>query len=395
MRRKKILFLTPMNPFLSNVSGGLLKTRKLLNYLSSKHDVTLFYLDKEGGRVNDISRDATLSIKSFLLPDGRNERSLRNLGLSFFYGKPLTIFRNYGADIINSIINSEEEFDVIFVDHYLMYQYVPDNAKSKVILHQHNAEFLMWERVARFENNIIKKIVMKLESKRIKSYEANICSKADYVLASPNDISELINVGVSKNKFVVTYHLGDDGLLVSPSLTFDEENVELVFLGTLSWEANRDGLIWFIQKVLPFILINNSNVKLNVIGKADKELVENFSSRNVVFHGFVDDLEKVMGKGKVFVSPLRYGSGMKVKVITAMYRGLPIVTTSVGAEGIELVDGSNAFISDDAESFAKSVVRLISDKLTWDLFSTNSRKLAKENYSWERVFKNVEDVIND
>jgi glycosyltransferase involved in cell wall biosynthesis len=111
--------------------------------------------------------------------------------------------------------------------------------------------------------------------------------------------------------------------------------------------------------------------------------------------GFVDDLDIYFQKSKVFISPLRFGSGIKVKVMNALYRGIPTVTTSVGAEGLAVKSGDQIFISDNMADFIHQISLLIEDELLWNQFKLKSRALAKEKYTWDNVLKIVENAIEE
>jgi len=115
-------------------------------------------------------------------------------------------------------------------------------------------------------------------------------------------------------------------------------------------------------------------------------------SDGVEYLGFVPDLTEVMDSCTLAIVPLRFGSGMKIKTLDAMYRGLPVVTTKVGAEGIELVSQKHAVIADDANEFATAITRLTSDKELWSMLSLESRALARSKYTYSAL---AESMLND
>ena len=117
--------------------------------------------------------------------------------------------------------------------------------------------------------------------------------------------------------------------------------------------------------------------------------------KNIVYHGFVDDLEEYFQKATVFVCPLLFGSGMKIKIIEALYRGIPLVTTPIGAESIELENGKNSFVTNNSSEFADDVMKLFEKKDLWNSFKDNARITAKQYYTWEQEMENFNEMVNN
>jgi glycosyltransferase involved in cell wall biosynthesis len=388
----KILFLTPHLPF-PPVGGSAIKTFKVIDHLLGLHTVTLACILKGLEDVNNLDgfKLEFRNVRVFSHPIDI-ERSLINLIKSYFFGLPLSIFRNYSYTLKDEISSLARENDIIFVDHYLMFQYVPQDFTGRVILHQHNAEFVMWSRFAGTVGNPLKKLLLKLEAHRVKKYEVHICEKADVILAAPNDREALVGLGVSSEKFVETLHLGDEiGPKILP-LKFEKTTNSLLYIGTLTWEANIDGLFWFLAKVWPLIKKKNPSVTLSIVGKMTAKLRSELSEMgaHIFVLGFVDDLESLYRSHRVFVAPLRFGSGIKVKVVNSLSRGMPTVTTPTGVEGLTKVNEEHVSIATEASDFAYSVIVLLENKPVWDKFSKNARAIMKEHYTWDKVLKNVD-----
>ncbi|MBD3843801.1 MAG: glycosyltransferase, partial [Campylobacterales bacterium] len=201
--------------------------------------------------------------------------------------------------------------------------------------------------------------------------------------------------GIESNKFYPTYHLGNTHLLEAPSITFEQTKKSLLYIGTLTWEANVDGLVWFLEEIWYGIKIANPEICLSIVGKnPDKRIIDltkNDSSIDLV--GFVDDLEEYYSSSRIFISPLRFGSGIKVKVVNALYRGIPTVTTSIGVEGLDVVHEKEVMVADNPIEFIECVNRLMADENLWQSIVEQSRGLMREKYTWESVFENVEKAI--
>lgn len=390
----KILFLTPQLPY-PTYSGGLVKTSKILRYLSKNHAILLACLlkDNDTDFIDDFQ--ASLPNAKCIFTSINKRRSLSNLVKSYVAGIPLTVYRNRNMQFHASVSRMASEFDCIIVDHYLMGQYIPVNYTGKVILHQHNAEYVMWERFAENEGNFLKKIAARLEASRIKRYEKFICDRADAILAAPNDIEQLCRIGLDRAKFYETFHLGDEVFLTAPDIQYHKTGKSLLYIGTLTWEANIDGLIWFLEEIWPRVCNADTDVTFDIIGKNPDPRIAALVKRTerVRLLGFVQELEPFYNQARVFVSPLRFGSGIKVKVVNALYRGLPTVTTSVGAEGLQVISGKHLLISDDPITMTNDLLNLLNNELLWNGLRDNSRALMREKYTWDRVFSTLDEVI--
>lgn len=384
-----VLLLTPRYPH-QQLGGGLVKTYKIIEYLSVEFNLKTFCLNVEITHEN-IDGD----LIETPLPHNVYKPSIYNLLKSYVLNLPLSVVRNRVSEP-NVLSELLDWCDVILVDHFIMYQYVPLKIKKPIYLHQHNAEYIIWKRSLDAECNLIKKILLKMESIRVAKFEREICQRSKVVFASPNDIEQLLNLGLSPDKFSKTYHLGDDSLLnyAIPEFKYMESNI--TFLGNLSWGPNFDGIIWFLDEIWLDIINIKPDARLNIVGACDEEK-ESILRRypNVIVHGFVHDLNVILSNTRVFISPLRYGSGMKVKNITAMYRGLPIVTTDIGAEGINLIDKESALIANDIEAFLNSVVLLLADDDLCVKLANFARNLAKTHYGWNSNMSNIVRVIRD
>lgn len=380
---KKMLYLTTQLPF-PPVSGGVIKSWRMVEHFNQECELSVFCFLK-GNDSNWVKHfEKRLDLQEFSFLEFEVRRSVKALINSYLRNKTLNLYRNYSSEARSIIKDLAEDKDIIFVDHYEMFQYVPKKFGGRVVLHQHNAEFVLWDRFAALEKSILKKNFLYLESKRIQRAEKEYCQRADLVLASPNDIEKLIGIGIEASKFKTTYHLGEDNLLDEPALDFNSTEKSILFLGTLSWEANVNGLLYFIENVFPRILEAEPDTRFYIVGKnADERLSTATKDHpNILLTGFVDNVEPIYKKSRVFVLPLLFGSGMKVKFLNALYRGIPTVSTEIGAEGLEVKHQEEAFVANDEEEFAFYCLELLRNEEVWKSMQNKGRKLANEKYRW-------------
>lgn len=387
----KILFLTPQLPFPA-VSGGLFKTYKMLEHFSNKHDVTFGCFLKE----NDLNHTEAFlkkfNLKSHMFLPINIKRNAFNYVMSVVKGIPLSVYRNQSQKFQSWVNEQVKVCDVLIIDHFLMFQYVPEWFKGKIIFHQHNAEYVMWSRFAD-ENTGMKKWVLHYESTRIKNYERNAVSRSSSVFAAPNDIDELKKIAPN-GTFKITYHLGDDSLLNEPFISFNERSNELLYIGTLTWEANRNGLHWFLDKMWESLINIKPDLKLVVVGKRIEGDFEKWIHHpSINWHGFVEDLNPLYSKAKVFIAPLKFGSGIKVKNINAMYRGLPLVTTNIGIEGLTIQNNVHASVANSESEYIEAILKLMDKEDHWKNIAVQSRKYAQDNFSWKTILNDLEQEV--
>lgn len=382
---KKMLMISIELPYPPN-SGGRMKSWNLVKYLSEQYQLGLACPLKYGVEQCDAFRQNT-RLRHFLTDTVDIPRSGKSLLKSYFKGVPINVHRSGSAKLADEVAAVADDYDIILLDHYESFQYLPLNFKGQVILHTHNATYLMWERYTKSDANIIYRIVTALEAKRVRRYEHAASEQADLVFASPNDIDSLVHIGCQRDKFRTTYHLGDDSQLALAPLDFNRSEKALFYVGLLNWEANVDGLLWFLDDVWPAVASVNPDLEFWIAGgNPDPRLKEKVKHLpGVTLLGYVDDLEGLFSKARLFMAPLRFGSGIKVKVLNAMCRGLPVITTSVGAEGLVANHMEHLVITDDASNMSQAIDQLLKDKQAWDKLQEGSRSLIRQHYTWEKV----------
>jgi glycosyltransferase involved in cell wall biosynthesis len=166
-------------------------------------------------------------------------------------------------------------------------------------------------------------------------------------------------------------------------------------MGTLYYPPNADGIRWFIQEVFPLIRRVLPGVKLTVVGKNPPKDFLRFaeeSQGSIVTTGYVPDLDPYFAESKIMVIPVRAGGGMRVRILEAFARAMPVVTTTVGLEGIQAQPGKDVLVADNPDDFADSVIHLLNDKALQDQLSINGRHLVERKYDWQITLKDMEKV---
>ena len=391
---KKLLFITPELPYPAQ-SGGKVKSLKLLQALAERYHVTLacpLKLDD----ASYVEEFHAISPCHNHLHDAVNiPRSPGNLARSYLRGIPLNVHRTHSQQLQADIASVAGEQDVVFLDHYEVFPYLPQEYQGLTVYHAHNAYFKMWQRYAQLPGNPAMRLAAYLEARRVRNYETSVASLTDLTFAAPNDARELKQLGVGDAKLHHTFHLGDDQQLELPDLRHADTVKKLMYVGFLGWEPNAQGLLWFIEQVWPQLVQRHPDLRFDIVGKnPDQRLQAAAASwEGISLKGFVPDLQEIYRDSRVSVAPLLFGSGMKVKVLDAMARGMPIVTTSVGAEGIDMENGKHLLVADTPDDMANEVDRLLTDPDLWQRLQVNSRALISERYTWRQLFTQMHRTL--
>ncbi len=392
---KKLLFISPELPYPAQ-SGGKLKSLKMLHALAERYQITLACPLKmdDALHVEEFHRISPCRVH---LHDRINvPRSPRSLVVSYLRGIPLNVHRTFSQKLKTEIAALANSHDIVLLDHYEVFRYLPENYRGLTIYHAHNAYFKMWQRYAQLPGNPVMRLAAHIEGRRVKAYEASVAKGTHMTFAAPNDALELREEGVPGDRLHNTFHLGDDRQLDLPDLRYANTQKKLMYVGFLGWEPNVRGLLWFIERVWPILKARHPDLLFDVVGKDPDQRLRSTVAQcdGIVLRGFVPDLQEIYRDSRVSVAPLLFGSGMKVKVLDAMARGMPTVTTSVGAEGIDIEPGKHLLVADEPEEMAEKVHDLLVNQSLWQHLQANSRAITRERYTWRALFHQMHRSID-
>ncbi|MBC7962536.1 MAG: methyltransferase domain-containing protein [Steroidobacteraceae bacterium] len=172
------------------------------------------------------------------------------------------------------------------------------------------------------------------------------------------------------------------------------ERCDLVFIGGYEHRPNVDAVVYFVREILPMINQQRPEIRLHVVGSHPPTEITSLACGNVITHGFIPDITELMNQVKISVNPLRFGAGVKGKLITCMSYGVPCVGTSIAVEGMGIVSGRQALVVDTPEQFAAAVLRLYSDQTLWEYLSAEGMALAHQQFSLEVAAQGFTRIFN-
>jgi glycosyltransferase involved in cell wall biosynthesis len=267
-----------------------------------------------------------------------------------------------------------------------------------LIFDAHNA---VWTIIERMKQNspFYLRIPLSLETRRIKQYEGRIVSNFDATLAVTELDRQALTSAINGNGSTTTgsftvIPIAVDTEQIRP-VARPTDSLNLLTMGTLYYPPNADGIRWFVGEVFPLIRSQVPGVRLTIIGKNPPKdflrLAED-KTNNIVVTGFVPELNPYFAESALAVIPVRAGGGMRVRILEAFARAMPVVTTTVGLEGIQAEPGEDVLVADSPSDFAACVIRLLNDQALQDQLSTNGRRLVESKYNWQVTLRDLDKV---
>jgi O-antigen biosynthesis protein len=256
----------------------------------------------------------------------------------------------------------------------------------KIVFDMVDAHFI---RVAR-EARVTGDHKMALEARRYRQIETQLAQVSDFTWCSSSDDKHAMEREVPGKAIAVLPTIHETRVLGPPF----ENRSGLLFIGNMAHRPNHDGMIYFLGEIYPLIRQALPDITLQIVGDNVSPIAA-LASEHVKIEGYVPDVEPLLRSCRVFIAPIRFGAGLKGKIGEAMAYGLPVVTTSIGAEGFGLTHKEHIMIGDDPERFAAAVVDLYNQPDLWRKISCNGRRLIQENFSPQTVAETIKSSLQE
>jgi len=396
----RILYLTQVLPYPLN-TGARIRQYYVLRYLSQKHEVTLVSFVRDEDKPEHITQLKTVCADVQTAPMLRSRvRDIRAVVKGFATRQPIVIARDEITPMHQLLTKllSCEQFDVVHADQISMSQYGLAGHGLRRVLDLHNAMYVVTERLAENEPNTLKRLVTRREARALARYEATVCARYDRVTCVTDDDRYLIERQIQRFHVPVqSDHFMTIPICVDPDEKLPIRSVERPFritsLGVMLWPPNAEGAAWFAREVWPAIRARHPELVFTVAGKNPPDYLTQLNGRdNVEVLGYAADLDRLLAETAVFVVPLRAGGGMRVKILDAWCWALPMVSTTIGAEGIHIRDGENILIGDTPQAFGAAVQRAYTDATLNQRLRQNGRQWVEQYYDWHTVYQAWDNV---
>lgn len=398
----RILFLTQVLPYPLD-AGPKTRAYFTLRYLAQRHEVTLLSFVRASDSAAAIEHLRSCCHAVHTVPMPRSPlRDAWHLLRSLPSATPFLIARDWVPAMADAVVRrlAATPFAAIHADQLWMAPYAlharataDPGPKPALILDQHNAVFQIPRRLAAHEPSGLKRALLTLEERKLARYEVEVCRRFDRVVwVTAEDRAALEGCAGSpwEPARATVIPICVD-LATRPPLARRPDAGRVTFLGGLHWPPNQEGALWFLRVVWPAIVARVPAAHLTIIGKLPTAVTALTAAvaaapGRVELTGYVDDPTSYLAETAAFIVPLHAGGGMRVKIVDAWSWGLPVVATSIGAEGIRYVDGDDILIADTASAFAEAVVRLLTDHALAERVGRQGRLSAARAYDWRAVY---------
>jgi sugar transferase (PEP-CTERM/EpsH1 system associated) len=378
-------------------SGGKIRSFHIASELAKMHEVTFFTFCSKDSSEDQRTLSSTFHkvvIHPLKVRAGRGIGEALDYIWSFFGTLPHSISKYCRPDVAGHLreVVAAGGYDVILCDFLSPAAAIPFDYGIPVVIFTHNVEATIWKRHMDVAENPIWRFVFKREYEKMRAAELYYLKRSKHVLTVSDTDTAMFARDMDRVK-ITTIPTGVDIRYFQP--VAGEEPGSLVFTGSMDWMPNVDGIVYFVEQILPLIRKKHPQATLWVVGRKPDRTIRAMAERDssIKVTGTVEDIRPYIAKGAVYIVPLRVGSGTRLKIFEAMAMGKAVVSTTIGAEGLPVTSGVDVVLADTPERFANEVCRLLESPSERKRIGEAARSLVEEKYSWEVVAKQVESVL--
>jgi polysaccharide biosynthesis protein PslH len=389
MEKMKILQVSNRVPWPLNEGGNIGIYNYTKAYCELGYDVTLYCLD--GQKHNTPIKEATSELSkyaSLYIHPIDTDINLDDAIKHLIRNKSYNVSRFYNATFESELIKllSNESFDVVQLEGTFVGPYIASIRKvfkGLLSLRMHNVEFEIWQRLAQNEKNPLKKLYLKILARQLEKYESKIIRQVDTIVpVTDQDLykfRKLFSEGVYKS---IPAGINLNTWKFSPSKSTNR----WYHIGSMEWHANAEAVDWYMKEIHPLIIKNNANYTLNLAGKGiDANLFRSMPQVTVTEN--VENAYDFVNSNDVCIVPLKSGSGIRLKILEAMAAGKLVISTTIGAQGIDYIDGKHLLIANTPSEFLSVFIEINNHQIDFQAIIKNARILIEENYATKALAK--------
>jgi glycosyltransferase involved in cell wall biosynthesis len=377
--------------------GGHIRTLETLKRLHRRHEIHYVALDLAEQPGDGVARSSEYCTRAYPIPHSAPARGTPALWTQFsanlFSPLPLAVSR-YRSEAMQRQIETlvrSEKFDSIVCDFLFPAPNMPH--LKDCVLFQHNVEALIWKRQVETAANPARRLYFRVQYHRMLRYEGQTSRAVKKIIAvSETDAHSMRSLyGVSRIAAVPT---GVDLDYFAPP-TRPAPAADLVFAGSMDWMPNMDGIQWFVEEVLPLIRKGRPDCSLVIAGRRPGPEIQRLAEKDQLIRvtGTVSDIRPYLWESAVSIVPLRIGGGTRLKIYEAMAAKIPVVSTTIGAEGLDIRNGEDIYIADSPAEFAGRCLELLADPARRSRMADIAFSIVTSRYSWEIVSRKFEELL--
>jgi len=376
--------------------GGKIRTLEMLKRLHLRHEIHYIAFD-DGASPEAIPRSSEYATRVYPVPHTVPPRGsptfFAQLARNLFSPLPLSLARYRTAEFRQRIhdVQNRESPDVLVCDFLTPSVNIAD--LSSWVLFQHNVETTIWRRHAEHSPDPLRKLYFQRQAERMFNAEATACRAVKKVIAvSENDArTHQTLFGISGVPSVPT---GVDVDAWTPPAS-SPPIADIVFVGAMDWMPNLDGIEYFLDQILPLIRRRRPDCSVAIVGRRPPASLERRADSDAKLQvtGTVDDVRPYLWGSSVAIVPLRIGGGTRLKIYEAMAARIPVVSTPVGAEGLDIHPPHDIRLAETPETFAEACLDLLADPAGRNTIAEAAWNLVASHHSWEQVTASFEQIL--
>lgn len=405
--RMNILVVTPYLPHPKSGHGTGVFMYGLLSRLAQRHRITVVsFCDEVEMRLAVDLQAIPIVLHCLPRTKGRQGglwgnvalglRRLTQFLLSIVLWQPYYVGKYKNTQMASLVreLTSREPFDIVQIEFAHLGQHRKNVRSGITFLHEHDVAYRPAYRRFKKAGNVIAKLALFIEWCRWARYEPELARTFDHVLTVTEQDRRLVR-WLSGSDNVSYLPRGVDVPEQCPPFGLRQQHT-LVFVGTFNHQPNVDAVEWLLRDIFPLILRSHPQTVLHIIGSNPSGKIVGMASLSpgVNLHGYVDDVLSYLDTCTVFIAPLRFGGGVKIKNLHAMSRGIPIVTTGIGVEGIDGAGPETILVGNSAEQLSQHVTRLFENPAQRSSIGNAGYELAKAQYGWGSVIDRLERIYS-
>jgi len=298
------------------------------------------------------------------------------------------ITKNFEKKLIEVL--EKNTFDIVQIETLFQSPYINTIRKysdAKIVLRAHNIEHLIWKRVAENQKNPLKKFYITHLARTLESYEKNVINDFDGIVPITKKDAEFFDSLTEKP--ILPLPFGVDTKKIKPQNDTDSE-LALFHIGSMNWMPNEEGVKWFFDEVWPQIETQLPDVKLYLAGREMPEWLNKLNKKNIIVVGEVDNAHEFISSKAISIAPLFSGSGIRIKIIESMALARAVISTSIGAEGINITDGENIIIANNKDDYFEAIKILFAEPAKVEELGRKARLLIEEEHNTEKIISKLE-----
>jgi len=404
MSRRRVLFVTARAPYPLD-TGAKIRTWHILSGYADRYDVDVLHFSDPGVDEKWAAAAKTIGVRSVYGVDNpamNHPVTLAQFATAVLKGLPVSSVKYIRKDFSKRFMAmAAQGYDIVHVDTIHLAGELatlkPLSTPPLTIINAHNVECQIAGRMRDLESSLPHKMALSIHARNMARFEGRAFALADMILAVSEEDRDRIDAMARVPGKAILVENGVDENYYTPGMAQEIDPNSLVFVGSMDWLPNVDGVKWFVSEILPLTRLRRPQTRLTIVGRSPHADVAALHSpeHGVMVTGTVDDVRPYVRTASVVVVPLRFGGGTRLKILEAFAMKKAVVSTSLGAEGIQCQNGKHLCIENESEAFAQACLNLMRDDGERHDLGENGHTLALVRYSWTAVIRRMHEAASN